>query len=200
MFSFALVYVGTCLRWLSGKSLGAGKDDLAANERAVVLGIEPGHRRARIARQLSRSGLVHLPERYCVPAPSQRPVGPPRRGLQDKRLAGRRRLRQRPASVSAPQGRRPPFPANWHRDRGKTRRKAPGREAFGRGLAAAPSLRPAAEPVQQQHQMQHNQVEPALDRIGNPVIGVKRHRTGLRHDGAIEGMDCTGLGIAPKPR
>ena len=61
-------------------------------------------------------------------------------------------------------------------------------------------IRWAVEPVQQQHQMQHNQVEPALDRIRNPVIGVKRHRTGLRHDGAIEGMDCAGLGIAPKPR
>jgi len=58
----------------------------------------------------------------------------------------------------------------------------------------------AGEPVQQQDQMQHNQVEPTFDRIGNPVIGVKCHRSCLRHDGAIEGMDCTGLGIAPKPR
>ena len=69
------------------------------------------------------------------------------------------------------------------------------------GLAKATrDIRRAAEPVQQQHQMQHNQVEPPLDRIRNPVIGVKWHRTGLRHDGAIEGMDCAGLGIAPKPR
>src|SRR6202023_3689020 len=40
------------------KGLGARKDDLAAEKRAVVLGIEAGHRRARIARQLSGSGIV----------------------------------------------------------------------------------------------------------------------------------------------
>ena len=40
------------------KGLGAGKDDLAAEKRAVVLGIEAGHHRARIVRQLSGSGIV----------------------------------------------------------------------------------------------------------------------------------------------
>jgi hypothetical protein len=40
---------------------------------------------------------------------------------------------------------------------------------------ATPGLCPAAEPVQQQNQMEHNQVEPTFDRIRNPVIGVKRH-------------------------
>ena len=35
--------------------------------------------------------------------------------------------------------------------------------------------------------MQHDQVEPAVDRIRHPVVGVKRGQTRLRHDHAIEG-------------
>ncbi len=40
------------------KASGLGKTTSPRNKRAVVLGIEPGHRRARIARQLSGSGIV----------------------------------------------------------------------------------------------------------------------------------------------
>ena len=35
---------------------------------------------------------------------------------------------------------------------------------------AAPGIGAAAEPVEQQHQMQHNQIEAALNRIGHPVV------------------------------
>src|SRR4029077_7094043 len=43
------------LRSFLGKSLRPRKDDFAAKKRAVVLGSEPGHRRARIARKLTGS-------------------------------------------------------------------------------------------------------------------------------------------------
>ena len=181
LFRFALFFAhGSC------KGLGAGKDDLAANERAVVLGIEPGHRRARIARQSSRSGLVtrrkDIACQRLLKVPLVRRVeGGKISGLPAVEGFGEGRIRFGTA--------RSPTPIS--RKLASRSRQNASKSSWPRAGRAAPSLRPAAEPVQQQHQMQHNQVEPALDRIRNPVIGVKCHRTGLRHDGAIEGMDCT---------
>src|SRR5580693_9860885 len=191
--TFANVWFGSFAHvYGSGKGLGAGKDDLAANECAVVLGLEPGHRRAGIARQLSGARFV-----------------PCRKDIACKRLLKdplvRRSKRRKISGLAAVKG----FGKGLHPFR---HRKVadPHFPQIGIEIAAkrveklltqtASGFRPAAEPTQQQHQMQHNQVEPALDRIGNPVIHVKRRRTGLRHDGAIEDMDGAGLGIAPKAR
>src|SRR6185312_12174162 len=46
-----------------------------------------------------------------------------------------------------------------------------------------------AEPAQHQHEVQHDQLETALDAVRNPVMGVESWRTGLCHDGAIETVD-----------
>src|SRR5580658_171814 len=197
IFRFAIVYVRSCLRWLLGKSLGAGKDDLAADERAVVLGIEPGHRRARIARQLNGSTIVTRRKDIACQRLLKDPLV---RRVEGGKIGGLAAIEGfgeglhpfRHGKVADPH-----FPQIGIEIAAKRVEKLLTQKLL---AEVTPSLRPAVESVQQQHQMQHNQVEPTLDRVRNPVIGVKCHRTGLRHDDAIEGMDCTGLGIAPKPR
>jgi hypothetical protein len=63
---------------------------------------------------------------------------------------------------------------------------------------AAPRIGAAAEPVDEQHQMQHNQIEAALNRIGHPVVAVKSRRARLRHDRAIELVDAAIQGMGAK--
>ena len=182
----------SALRSLMSKSLGTGKDDLAANERAVLLGIELLHRRARIARESSGSGRRRPPERYCVPAPSQTPVRPPRRGLRDKRLAGRRKLRRRLHPLRHGQVADPHFPQIGVEIAAKRVEKL---------LPQGPVQHPPGGPA-------GSAAAPDAARSGRtgprpypaPVIGVKCRRTGLRHDRAIERVDGAGLGIAPKRR
>ena len=40
-----------------------------------------------------------------------------------------------------------------------------------------------------QAEMQHQQVQPAINRVGHPVIAVEDRSARLRHDGAIERLD-----------
>src|SRR5580700_5282004 len=191
---------GACLsalRSLMNKGLGTGKDDLAANERAVVLGIEPGHRRTRIARQLSGSGIVPCRKdiacQRLLKDPSVRRVeGGEISGLPAIEGFGKGLHPLRHRKIADPH-----FPQIGIEIAAKRIEKLLAEKYLAQ---PASGLRAVAEPMQEQHQVEHNQVEPAFDGIGNPVIGVKRDRTGLRHDGAIEGMDCAGVGIAPKPR
>ena len=162
-----------------GKGLGAGKDDLAANERAVVLGIEPGHRRARIARQLSGSGVVTCRkdiacQRLLKDPLVRRSEGCKISGLPAVEGFGKGLYPFRHRKVADPH-----FPQIGIEIAAKRvekllaeKRLAEKRLAEKRLAEATPGLCPAAEPVQQQHQMEHNQVEPTFDRIRNPVIGV----------------------------
>ena len=175
-----------CLPMCNG--LRIGKDNLAAQQGVVFLGFELPQRGARIARQPRRRRRPPFPrlERYCAPAPSQAPDHPPRRRRRDRRPAGRKRLRRSAACASAPRGRRRPSPADCRRDRGRTRRTI---------FCPIPRRHPSLPPSrgQHQHEMKHDQVEPALDRVRHPVACVKHRRARLRHDGAIERRGCCDL-------
>ncbi len=63
---------------------------------------------------------------------------------------------------------------------------------------AASRIGAVAEPLDQQHQMQHDQIEAALNRIGHPIVTVKCRRAGLCHDRAIELIDVAILGMGAK--
>ena len=49
-----------------------------------------------------------------------------------------------------------------------------------------------------QHEMQHNEVETALDGVRHPVCAVEGRLPGLRHDRAIEVADAVRGGTWPK--
>ena len=48
--------------------------------------------------------------------------------------------------------------------------------------------------IEHQSQMQHNQVETALNHVGDGVVAIKTRQSRLRHDHAIQG----GNGIGPR--
>ena len=54
------------------------------------------------------------------------------------------------------------------------------------------------QPVQATARDAARSVEPALDGVGHPIIGVKGRRARLRHDHAIERVDVAAVGTAPK--
>src|SRR4029079_6965127 len=56
------------------------------------------------------------------------------------------------------------------------------------------------QPVQEQHEMKHNEVKPALNGVRHAVASVKRRIARLRHDHAIERANDALLGITPKWR
>jgi len=53
---------------------------------------------------------------------------------------------------------------------------------------------------QHQHQVQHQQLKPALHGVGYTAIAIKYARAGLRHDHAIERMDSIVVDAPPKRR
>jgi hypothetical protein len=53
---------------------------------------------------------------------------------------------------------------------------------------------------QHQHQVQHQQLKPALHGIGYAVIAIKYACAGLRHDRAIEGVNSIVVDASPKRR
>jgi len=59
-------------------------------------------------------------------------------------------------------------------------------------------LRLAAEPAQNQHKVQDDQLKTAVDAVGDPIAAIERHGARLRHDGAIEALDIVGVAAAPK--
>ena len=172
------------------KSLGVRKGDLATNEGALLLGIEfSPQRRAHNAQDGPLCRRCRPSGRYCVPALSQRPARSAASSAAEiGGLPAIKGLGESAACAWVRQGRRRPSPADCRRDRGKTCRKA-----AARGCLPAAVLR-AGQPAQQQNQMQHNQIESALDRVGNSVIGVKGRQSCLRHDHAIERGDGAALG------
>ena len=58
----------------------------------------------------------------------------------------------------------------------------------------------ARQPVENQAEMQHQQIEPAIQRVRDAEIAVEDRRAGLRHDGAIERLDGRALGVPAKHR
>src|ERR1700692_107279 len=160
MLRFADVYVRCYLRWLLDKGLGAGKDGLAAKERALVLGIEPGHHRARIARQLSGAGIVPCRKDIACQRLLKDPLvrrieGGKISGLPAVEGLGKGLHSFRHGEVADPH-----FAQIGIEITAKRVEKLLAQRCLAeRRLAeAAPRLRPADEPIHQQHQMKHNQV------------------------------------------
>ena len=133
------------------------------------------------------AGITRQPHRLIVDTPAQyrrysalRPSQAPGRGSAEARrrpLAGRKMLRRTRISRGTA---RSPTPisrrlSSRSRQNGRTMAAPPG--ARGRpDLANHPARR---EPAQQQHQMQHDQLESALGTIRDPVKGVKSKATAL---------------------
>ena len=67
-----------------------------------------------------------------------------------------------------------------------------------RRAALGGSNPPCAQPTEHQHEVQHDQLETPLDAVGNSIMGVENRRSGLCHDGAIEGRDIATVVTAPK--
>ena len=127
-------------------------------------------------------------------------VDRPRREPRHRRPAGRKRLRRNGASRAARRDRRCPFRAGCGRGRGKKHRtiavRRPSR-AERRGVPGGCGLL-CAEPAQNQHEMQHDQLETPFDAVGNPIVRVESRRASLRHDSAIESMDIAIVVTTPK--
>src|SRR5208282_253885 len=170
------------LRSRMNKGLWAGKDDLAAQQGGILLGIEPSRSRARIARQPSRPGVdAGLKDIACerllkVPL-IRRSEGGAIGGLPAVKGFGKALHLLRHGEIAHAH-----FPQIGIEIAAKLVEKSLTKTAPGVGVAA--------EPAQQQHQVEHDQIEPTLYGVRYSVVGVKGRGSGLRHDRAIERADC----------
>src|SRR5665213_4334980 len=55
-----------------------------------------------------------------------------------------------------------------------------------------------SQAVQHQRKMQHDQVETAVNRVGDRIVAVKAWQSRLRHDHAIQGRNGGRLSVAAK--
>ena len=177
------------------KASGLGKDDLAARARrlppAAASSRTAAAYKAQAGAALSSTPLAVKILRASAFSSSCGSAA--RRAPRHRRPAGRKRPRRSAAFPWAPRGRRRPSRADCRRGRGRSRTSrcaeiapCPGATVVLRRAGAAPA------------QMQHDQVETALDRVRNPVIAVKNRQSRLCHDHAIERVRWCGVGTAAK--